>query len=86
MNCEQFQSVLERAIKERQLSDRGPVSGHADTCDSCRSAWQDFLLLESALASWTAPVEVDLVDRVIEAARLESVPSHSVPPTPSPLQ
>jgi hypothetical protein len=75
MNCEQFQIELERAIDERQLSDRPSVSGHADSCESCRSAWQDFLLLESTLASWTEPVEVDLVDRIIAAARLESVPS-----------
>ena len=74
MNCKQFQSELERAIDDRQLSDRSAVSSHADSCESCRSAWQDFLLLESALASWTEPVEIDLVERVIAAA-IKPVPS-----------
>lgn len=80
MNCEQFQSELERAIDDRQLSGRNTVSSHADSCESCRSAWQDFLLLESALASWTEPFEIDLVDRVIAASKAEKVS-----PTPSSL-
>lgn len=69
MNCELFQNEIERAIDERapSASVSANLAGHADSCETCRSAWQDFLLLESALASWTEPVEVDLVDRVVAA-------------------
>jgi hypothetical protein len=79
MNCEQFQNEIERTIDERSSS--APVSanlaGHADSCEACRSVWQDFLLLESALASWTEPVEIDLVDRVVAAALKDESPETS---------
>lgn len=91
MNCEQFQNEIERAIDERSSSAsvnanlaRANLTGHADSCESCRAAWQDFLLLESALASWTEPVEVDLVDRVVSAAREDL--SKAADSVPSPLR
>lgn len=81
MNCKQFQSQLERAIDKRSdlSTDRASFASHADSCESCGTAWQDFLLLESALASWSEPVEVDLVDRVIAAARPSGSQSQTVP-------
>lgn len=91
MNCEQFQKEIERAIDERSSSASvsAILTGHADSCEKCHSAWQDFLLLESALASWTEPAEVDLVDRVVEAAVSEASaavpePSKKPPSAPSP--
>ena len=87
MNCEQFQKEIERAIDERSssVSVSAILTGHADLCEKCHSAWQDFLLLESALASWTEPAEVDLIDRVVEAAASEAsaaVPEPSkIPPS-----
>lgn len=75
MNCKQFHREIERAIEERfsSASLNAKLADHADSCESCRLAWQDFLLLESALATWTEPVEVDLVDRVVSAARADRI-------------
>ena len=74
MNCEQFQKEIERAIDERSssVSVSTILTGHADSCEKCHSVLQDFQLLESALASWTEPAEVDLIDRVVEAAASEA--------------
>ena len=82
MNCEQFQNEIERAIDERSSSTSvsAHLAGHANSCETCRSAWQDFLLLESALASWTEPVEVDLVERVVTLAKAGG--SNPVPSPP----
>lgn len=84
MNCEQFQKEIEQAIDERSSSASvsANLAGHADSCETCRSAWQDFLLLESALTSWTEPVEVDLVDRVVEAAQAEFSKKATTVPAP----
>lgn len=84
MNCEQFQTELERAIDERQMSDRAALVGHAGSCESCRSSWQDFVLLETALVSWSQPVEVNLVERVAEAARQDEQLIRSAGKTTSP--
>ena len=84
MNCEQFQKEIERAIDERSSSASvsANLAGHADSCETCRSTWQDFLLLESALTSWTEPVEVDLVDRVVEAAQADFAQKPTSVPSP----
>jgi len=83
MNCEQFQKEIEWAIDERSPSASlgANLTDHAHSCETCRSAWQDFLLLESALTSWTEPVEVDLVDRVVGAALAEATEKPTAVPS-----
>jgi len=70
MKCSQFHKLLEQAIDERSSARRNLLKDHADHCDACRTAWQDHLRIESALATWSEPVHIDLVDRVVAAALL----------------
>lgn len=66
MNCLEFQQRLEAAVDERQLPTSKDFTEHAAVCFSCREAWDDFLLLESAIAGWRGKrLDVDLTERVL---------------------
>jgi hypothetical protein len=82
MNCSEFQSQLDRCLEERRSPDHSVLSEHAAACADCQSLWDDWLLLERAIGEWNdsrEPVDVDLTDRVIAAARREGlVSSNSV--------
>jgi hypothetical protein len=68
MNCNEFRNLLELMVEERGTLSPDAVR-HAEECTeaSCRSHWQDFQLLESAIADWKRQTAaVDLVDGVLE--------------------
>jgi hypothetical protein len=83
MNCDEFQKQLEEAI-DRQLdgnsgaeADRESVMAgletHATGCETCRESWQDFVLLEQAVADWraqprTPQLSSDFTERVLREA------------------
>ncbi len=83
MNCDEFQKQLEAAI-DRQLdggsganADRESVmaalEAHATGCETCRESWQDFVLLERAVADWrtrprTLQLSSDFTERVLREA------------------
>lgn len=75
MNCNDFQSQLDQALDERQPPDQELLSGHAASCPACQRVWDDWLLLDQAIGVWRdrAAAEVDLTDRVIDAARSEGL-------------
>ena len=78
MNCNEFQSVLDCCLEERRSPDHSVLSEHAAACADCQSLWDDWLLLERAIGEWNdsrEPVDVDLTDRVIAAARREGLVS-----------
>ena len=86
MNCNEFQSQLDQALDERQPSDQELLSGHAASCPACQRLWDDWLLLEQAVNAWKdrpTTVEVDLTDRVIDAARGEGLVSANGMPVDS---
>lgn len=83
MTCDEFQKQLEAAI-DRQLdggsgadADRESVmaelEAHATGCETCREQWQDFVLLERAVADWrarprTPQLSGDFTERVLREA------------------
>ena len=83
MTCDEFQKQLEAAI-DRQLdgdssadADREAVmaglEAHATDCETCRDHWQDFILLERAVADWraqprTPQLSSDFTERVLREA------------------
>lgn len=74
MNCHEFETQLDQAIDGRQLANASAVREHAEACIECAHKWQDYLLVESAIAGWhKEPFEVEIVDHVIEAAREEGL-------------
>ena len=82
MNCSEFQSQLDHCLEKRRSPDHSVLSQHVAACADCQSLWDDWLLLERAIVEWNdsrEPVDVDLTDRVIAAARREGlVSSNSV--------
>lgn len=72
MNCTQFQQQLEAAVDNRQLAQSPELSEHTTTCFSCRELWDEYLLLETAIAQWRGTrLDLDLTDRVLAAYRAE---------------
>lgn len=53
MHCHQYRMQLERAIEAREWPANDLIH-HLESCESsdCRTAWSDYLLLESAIVDW----------------------------------
>jgi len=78
MQCNEFQSELDRCLAERFSPDHSALGDHAASCSDCQILWDDWLLLERAVGEWNArrqPIDVDLTDQVIAAARSEGLVS-----------
>lgn len=78
MNCNEFQSQLDLALEERHPPNHPALSGHASSCAECQRLWEDWLLLERAVGVWKdrpETIEVDLTDRVLDAARRDGLVS-----------
>lgn len=85
MNCTEFQQRLEAAVDERRMSASTEFNEHAAVCLSCREQWDEYLLLEAAIASWrNKRLDVDLTERVLADFRAErQAPSVSREPVAS---
>ncbi len=81
MNCTDFQQQLDAAVDQRELVESDALREHAASCLQCRTAWDDFLLLEAAIADWRGQsLAVDLTERVLtgwRSERRETLPSKS---------
>lgn len=74
MNCTEFQQRLEAAVDDRQFVHSSELSEHVTTCSSCHELWDEYLLLENAIAQWRGKrLGIDLTDRVLVAHRAERV-------------
>ena len=81
MNCQEVREQLDAALDEQRVvsgqtdvARDADVVAHAESCPDCRVLYEEHLLIESALALWTPRrPDVDLTDRVIEAARREGL-------------
>ncbi len=83
MNCNEFQSELDRCLEERRSPQYSVLSEHVAACAECQGLWDDWQLLERAIGEWNGnrePVDVDLTDRVIAAARHEGLVSGKAAP------
>ncbi len=68
MNCTEFESSIQHAIESRQKVDIEPYRQHVGTCSSCRNIWEQYAILETAIAPWASRLpEADLVDRIVSA-------------------
>lgn len=68
MNCTEFQNWLETAAERRVSARTASAASHASTCPhaTCRTSWQQSLLLERALDGWRRiSPPIDLTDRVV---------------------
>lgn len=66
MNCTDFQQQLDAAVDQRELVESEAVREHLANCLHCRAAWDEFLLLEAAIAAWRGQsLSVDLTERVM---------------------
>ena len=84
MNCIEFRNALEDSVDCRQLADSAGQCEHAQNCVECRGLWDEFLLLEAAIADWKPrTINVDLTDRVLAAMSItrDVVPSESTTAT-----
>lgn len=67
LDCCQFEKLLEQAVEQRQAPG-AELRDHALSCETCRTLWEEFLILEEAIPAWTAArPTVDLVDAVMHA-------------------
>ena len=81
MNCQEVREQLDAALDGRlvvsvqtDVARNAAVVAHVDSCTECRVLYDEYLLIESALAVWVPRrPAVDLTDRVIEAARREGL-------------
>ena len=81
MNCQEIREQLDSALDnqvsvsaEAGVDRNAELVAHVESCADCRVLYEEHLLIESALAVWTPRrPEVDLSDRVIEAARQEGL-------------
>ncbi|MGE3316786.1 MAG: hypothetical protein AB7O26_16835 [Planctomycetaceae bacterium] len=63
--CREFQRALDEAIELRQPPPAA-LPDHAAHCESCRSRWDEYLVLEEAIPLWTAAVPpVDFADAIL---------------------
>lgn len=66
MNCTDFQQQLDAAVDQRELVESEAVREHLANCLRCRTVWDEFLLLEAAIAAWRGKsLSVDLTERVL---------------------
>ena len=80
MNCSEFRNALEDSVDGRQLAESLSPCEHAQTCVECRGLWDEFLLLEAAIADWKPrTINADLTDRVL--ATMASTQEVVVPAT-----
>ena len=85
MNCQEIREQLDSALDNQVgvsaqagVDRNAELVAHVESCADCRVLYEEHLLIESALAVWTPRrPEVDLSDRVIEAARQEDLISSS---------
>jgi hypothetical protein len=81
MNCQEVREQLDAALDDQRVVSGqfdvvrdADVVAHAESCPDCRVLYDEYLLIESALAVWVPRrPAVDLTDRVIEAARREGL-------------
>lgn len=81
MNCQEVREQLDAALDEQRVvsgqtdvARDADVVAHAESCSDCRVLHEEHLLIGSALAVWTPRrPDVDLTDRVMEAARREGL-------------
>lgn len=69
MQCTLFRSLLHQSIESHNDSVSEEVRSHGTTCgdESCREAWDDHVLLSSAISQWKSELPtVDLTDRVMQ--------------------
>jgi hypothetical protein len=67
MNCEDFRRELETAVENRVTPDFSESREHLKHCKRCRALWEDFDIIERAVAEWGAVDEdaPDLSGRVL---------------------
>jgi negative regulator of sigma E activity len=83
MNCQKIREQLDAALDEqRVISSQAndprhvEVLSHVESCSDCRVLYEEHLLIGTALAAWVPQrPNVDLTDRVIDAARQEGLVS-----------
>lgn len=67
LDCRQFEKLLEQAVEQRQAP-AVELRDHALSCETCRTLWEEFLILEEVIPVWTASrPTVDLIDAVMHA-------------------
>jgi len=70
--CTEFERRLEAAIEERRLPEAA-LREHAAGCERCRAAWEQYALLDDAIAAWRAGVpDVDLADAILSRLAFDS--------------
>ncbi len=85
MNCIEFENALADSVDGRQWAESPELAGqreHALICVECRVLWDEFWLLEAAIADWKPrTIEVDLTDRVLAAMSSSRAAVASAPAT-----
>lgn len=79
MNCEDFRGELETAVENRAAPDVSGVRDHLKHCRHCRVLWEDYDILERAVAEWTAVDDEapDLSGRVLAVLANDREPSRA---------
>lgn len=82
MQCPLFRSLLDQAIESHADSVSEEVGTHGATCkdQSCIAAWNEYQLLNQAIAAWKAELpQADLTERVLADLCQVPQPDQSLP-------
>lgn len=68
MNCDEFQSELERQLDAGLIVDNHRMREHCQICSACGEAWEGARLLADSIVAWRGQIpEVDLAEAVVAA-------------------
>ena len=88
LTCEQVESRLAQLVERRQTDVPAELVKHAELCEQCQFAVQEFALLAKVIPEWKIQIpDVDLVDQVLDQIELtnKSASSNGRPQTPRPI-